>query len=344
MSPRVAYWLSSFEPEMEAIASEVALLRSRFPGSIAWGMSHRRRVLLSWKRGFCVHPRLHMLFRAATRILEPAFQLNHIVGSVGDWFYLVGERRRPTVLTAAVLGVSVERRLLDRVDRFVAEDPGGEKLLRQLDIGADRIRVILPPVDLKRFVPAPRPPEPFTVLFASSPDSKDWLAGRGVPLLLETAALRPGMQFRLLWRPWGDSLPQVQQWLKERSLPNVELRVERVANMALQYQGVHVTAVPFLRMELCKPAPNSLVESLACGRPVLTTPGVGLAELVREGRAGAVCETEAAALAEGLDRLKAEWSGYAERARQLAEACFGAERFVSQYARLYQELLPRRER
>lgn len=109
MSPRIAYWTSSFRPEMEAIAAEVALLRRHFPGSVAWGLSHRHWVRLSWRRGYCLHPRLHLLFRAATRLLEPAFQLNHIVGSLGDWFYLVGRKRRPTVLTLAALTAQIGR-------------------------------------------------------------------------------------------------------------------------------------------------------------------------------------------------------------------------------------------
>ena len=70
VSPRIAYWTSSFEPHLEAIASEVALLRQAFPSSVAWGMSHRRWALLSRRRGYCLHPRLHLLFRLATRLLE----------------------------------------------------------------------------------------------------------------------------------------------------------------------------------------------------------------------------------------------------------------------------------
>src|SRR5205807_895877 len=93
LSPRIAYWTSSFEFEMEGIASEVALLRQHFPRSVAWGLSHRHRLLLSQRRGYCLHPRLHLVFRAATRVLEPLFQLNHIFGALGDWFYLAGSRR-----------------------------------------------------------------------------------------------------------------------------------------------------------------------------------------------------------------------------------------------------------
>src|SRR5207249_4017135 len=180
MSPRIAYWTSSFEPEMEAIAAEVAILRRRFPGSVAWGLSKRHWALFSWRRGYCLNPKFHLLFRAATRLLERTFELNHILGSVGDWFYLQGSRRRPIVLTAVAAGRPVAAALLQRVDRFVVEYPHGREELKRLGIDEARIRLILPPVDLGRFIPQPAPEGPFTVLFASSPDDAAWLDARGV--------------------------------------------------------------------------------------------------------------------------------------------------------------------
>jgi len=44
MSLRIAYWTSGFEPSMEAVSSEVHLLRRSFPRSVVWGLSHRRCV------------------------------------------------------------------------------------------------------------------------------------------------------------------------------------------------------------------------------------------------------------------------------------------------------------
>lgn len=325
---------------MEAVAAEVALLRQSFPGSVAWGLHPRRWLLLSPRRGYCLNPRLHLLFRLATRVLEPAFQLNHVFGSLGDWFYLQGARRRPTVVTVATAAAPVAQALLDRVERFVVEYPAGRDDLERLGIGRDRVRLIFPPVDLARFTPAPAPAGPFTVLFASSPDQEGWLPARGVPQLLDAAAARPHMHFRLLWRPWGNSAPRVRRWIAERGLRNVELRVGCRPDMADHYRGAHVTAAPFTDPERCKPAPNSLIESLACGRPVLLTEQIGLAEMVRAADAGQVCAPTGEALAEHLDRLQRDWQHYARKARGLAESWFGVEKFLTGYRRLYAEVLP----
>jgi glycosyltransferase involved in cell wall biosynthesis len=325
---------------MEAVAAEVAVLRREFPSSVSWGLHPHRWVLLSPRRGYCLNPRLNLLFRFATRVLEPAFQLNHVFGSLADWFYLQGVRCRPTVLTMAAFGPPVPKPLLDRVERFVVEYPAGRDYLEKVGIDRDRIRLIFPPVDLRKFTPTPAPPGPFTVLFASSPDQESWLPARGVPQLLDAAAARPHMRFRLLWRPWGDSLDRVRRWVAERGLRNVELRVGCWSDMAGHYRGAHATVAPFTDPERCKPVPNSLIESLACGRPVLLTERTGLAAVVREAGAGLVCPPTGEGLAEHLDRLRAEWRRYARNARRLAERRFGTEKFVAGYRRLYAEVLP----
>jgi glycosyltransferase involved in cell wall biosynthesis len=323
---------------MEAIAGEVACLRRSFPGSIAWGVGPRNWMRLSWRRGFGVHPKFQLAFRAATWLGQRAFHVNHLFGGVGDWFHLKAVRKGPVVLTLAVENDATEPALLDKVDRFVAEWPGARDRLHQMGVDPAKTRLIFPPVDVNRFRPAPRPEEPFTVLFASSPDNADWLEARGVLLLLEAASLRPAFRFRLVWRPWGNSLARAQKWIEERGLANVELAVGRFADMAPHYQQAHVTVAPFVEAGQCKPAPNSLIESLASGRPVALTDRVGLAPLVQEENAGVVFTPDPEAMAEALDMLKADWEIYSRRSRAAAERWFGMERFISSYRALYEEL------
>jgi glycosyltransferase involved in cell wall biosynthesis len=338
MMMRVAYWTSALEPAMEAIASEVAILRRQFARSFAWGLNRRCWARIS-RHGLHLHPRLHLGFRLLVSVLEPAFQLNHIFGSVGDWFYLQGKRRRPTILTAAAWSDPVQAVFLERVDQFVVEYPEGTAYLHGLGIPSHKVRLIFPPVDLDRFAYQPPASAPFTVLFASSPDTESGLHDRGLPQLLDAAALRPGYRFRLVWRPWGDRGARVRQWVGKRGLRNVELVVGDCPNMVHHYRRAHVTVAPFTNRATTKPAPNSLLESLACGRPVVMTAVVGLAEMIASGCAGRVCAPTAESLVQELDRLNREWQHYSVGARTLAEQRFGVDRFLTGYASLYQEVL-----
>lgn len=339
MSLSVAYWTSALFPEMEAIAGEVALLRRHFRPSIAWGISSARWLQLSWRRGFGVHPRMHWLFRGATWALQRAFRVNHIFGGLGDWFHLTAASKRPTVLTVATESAACDRSLLDRVDRFGVEWPGARDSLLRMGIDPERIDLIFPPVDLVRFTPGGFADGPPTVLFASSPDRADWLEARGVKLLLDLAGLMPKVQFRLLWRPWGTAFPQVQEWIRKRELVNVELRREKVVDMAAEYGQVHVTIAPFTDMSRCKAVPNSLLESLACGVPVVVTDLVGLAEIIESENCGRVAAANPNRLCDAVEQVLATQKKLRAAARAAAENWFSAAGFIECYRRMYAQVI-----
>ena len=320
---------------MEAVAAEVACLRRAFPGSAAWGISGRDGWRISWRNGFGFPPWAQLGFRAISGLAQWAFDINHLFGGLGDWFHLKAVRKHPVIMTVAVHGPPADQALLEKVDRFVVEWPGGRNYLESLGIPPKAIEMILPPVDLERFCPSEPPAERFTVLFASSPDRADWLEARGIPLLLATAALLPDVRFRLIWRPWGDSLPAVRAMVKELGLRNVEIIVGRFRNMEVHYQAAHVTVFPFTSPNHCKPAPNSLLESLACGRPVVVTDVVGIAPIVAEAEAGSVSVRTVSAMVDSLRTVRQRWRHYSEHARSFAQSCLAMERFFQAYGQLY---------
>ena len=147
------------------------------------------------------------------------------------------------------------------------------------------------------------------------------------------------MQFVLQWRPWGNSLPVVQRWIEDRGLSNVSVETDRVDNMAAVYQKAHATVFCVVDPRMCKPVPNSIAESMACGRPVVVTNRTGLAELVIEHRAGFVIEPDAEALAVSLDELADNLQSYGTRARSAAESAFDQSEFVRAYRQIYNEMV-----
>jgi glycosyltransferase involved in cell wall biosynthesis len=342
MSPRVAYWTSGYAPEMEAISSQVATLRRHFPGSIAWGLNHNRLAQLSWRRGFVVHPRLWAPFRAATRVLQHAFDVNHIFGGHGEWFYVRAAVKRPIVLTTAVRKMKCDEQLLEKVDAFVVEWQSDAVDLASLGVGGQRIHVIPPPVDLERFAPSPPPKGAFSVLFASSPETVDGIATRGVDALLDAAELRPSYRFVLLWRPWGDSYAFIQESIRQRGLENVIVVHERISRMEDAYCGVHVTVAPFRSSTATKSAPNSLIESMACGRPVVATSSVSFAKDAERASAARCVEADGEALAAGLDDVRRRWDETSRKARRFAEEHFAQMLHIDSHRRLYARLLENR--
>ena len=339
MSPRVAYWTSGYAPEMEAISSQVATLRRHFPRSVAWGLNRHRIVQFSWRRGFIVHPKLWIPFRGATRVLQHAFHVNHIFGGRGEWFYVRAAVKQPIVLTTCVRKARCDEQLLRKVDAFIVEWQSDAIALAELGVDRERIHVIPPPVDLRQFAPTPPPKREFTVLFASSPETVDGIIERGVDALLDAAVLRPTYRFVLLWRPWGESYACLQEAIRHRGLKNVEVIHERVIRMEDMYAGVHATVAPFRSSATTKSAPNSLIESMACGRPVLTTAAVSFAMDVELASAGRSVDPDGEALAAGLDDIERQWNEMSHNAREFAETNFALSRYIESHRCLYARLL-----
>ena len=239
----------------------------------------------------------------------------------------------------AVSGASCDESLLDKIDRFAVEWPEARDELEKRGIASNRIQLVFPPVDLQRFRPTPAPDTPFTVMFASSPDRADWLEARGVDLILGAAELRPDIRFRLIWRPWGDSLQVVSRQIEQRCLGNVELVAGRVEDMSREYEQAHVVVAPFTQIENCKPAPNSIIEGLACGRPAIVTECVGLAEPISRNSAGVVTDASAEGLAESLNVARTNWNDLSKNACDMAARLFDKDRFVATYGKIYEEVL-----
>ena len=324
---------------MEAISGQVAVLRRNFPGSVAWGMNPKKTCQLSWRRGIVVHPSLWLPFQAITRVLQSGFHLNHILGGLGDWHYLKAAHRQPILLTLAVKSEPTDRTLLEKVERFIVEWHCEVEWLERQGVSRDRVHVIPPPVDLSRFCYKAGPPGPFTVLFASSPDSVEALQERGVDLILDAAALRPHYHFTLLWRPWGDSLGVVQSWIRERDLQNVTVVSKAVSRMEDIYTAVHATIAPFRNLGNTKSTPNSLVESLASGRPVITTESVSMAKDLQDSNAGRLTITDGNAIASALDEVRDQWPSMAAAADHFAARHFDEKSFISAHNKLYSEVI-----
>jgi glycosyltransferase involved in cell wall biosynthesis len=109
--------------------------------------------------------------------------------------------------------------------------------------------------------------------------------------------------------------------------------------MASDYRRAHLTVAPFTDMSRCKAMPNSLLESLACGVPVVLTDVVGLAEFVLNEKCGLLTTTATDGLCGAIERVLADRCQFATTARKAAERWFSAKGFIENYRRIYAQVL-----
>ena len=181
-------------------------------------------------------------------------------------------------------------------------------------------------------------PSRFRVLFATSPDRAGGLETRGVNLMMEAAGRLPDVDFLVPWRPWAEGR-QLADECRRRAPSNVHISVELVPDMTRLFHAVDATIAPFLQRASMKLCPTSLVESLACGRPVLVSTHVGISDLVRDEHCGTVFEPTIESLCDAIARIHGRYAALASSALRVAERYFDQAQCFARHEQLYEEVL-----
>lgn len=334
---------------MEGCAREVFELKEHFPDSRVFGLSRYYTLKLSVRRRYIgLHARLYPLFRAVAPWWDATSDVNHIYGSLSEWHFLRALRRRPIVMTVATDTEPLDLAAYRHVRRFVTHSAASTERLVRSGFPRDRIRLIYPGVDLKRFEPGPRgaappvsgwprDPSRFRIVFATTPNWADGLRVRGVDLMLAAARRLPDVDFYLLWRPWAGAERLVAD-VRSRAPVNVHASLRLVPDIASAYRGADAVIAPFTTHGGTKICPTSLVEGLACGRPLLVSTEVGISDLVQEEGCGTIFPATVDGLCAAVERLRRDYDWHAVRARPCAERHFDRDDCRRRHEELYDEV------
>ena len=341
MPPRVTYWTGTWDPAKEAISKEITALRT---GSRA----HAPVVAFSRGQGNRLYPGERVLtlsdgawpvLRAAAALLERMGDVTHVFGGRGiSWHKLRALGRRPVVLTAVTANTEPDGGLPETpIAKVVVEVQGAEAEWINAGIPRDRIERVAPGIDLTWYRPSPPPAGRFTLLFASTPSEPSEIDARGIPLLVELARARPGVDLLLPWRTWGDVAEARSALEALNPPPNFHVEFGNIDDMRALYARAHATVICF-EAGAGKSSPNFVLEGLAAGRPCIAAAGGGVAPDIAQSGAGLVVAREVSALADAVDRIQADWSGFSLRARALAQDRFDMRAFLAAYERIYKEV------
>ncbi|MFL6197739.1 MAG: glycosyltransferase family 4 protein [Thermoanaerobaculia bacterium] len=188
-------------------------------------------------------------------------------------------------------------------------------------------------VDTDQFhPPAEEPGPPLTVGFLSLLDVHHRY--KGLEVLFEALRLLPEVRLRVGGK--GEDADFYRRRAEEMGVADRVEFLGFVEDLNAFYGSCHVFALP--STDIREGFGLVLLEAMACGRPVLTTPIVGMAADIEQRGAGVlVAPNDPVALAEALRSLE-DLPAMGRRARQLVEERYTWERAADDYEELFRSL------
>ncbi len=345
---KITYYVQRYRPAYEAISKEVQLLARQFSrenevrihdlhldGILKWTWN---KMKVSYH--FMYYP---FLFPFSYHISRTS-TVNHIYTSLGDLPYLKVISPHNTILTAAAScrGSKIKKRLklLKRLKFIIAETEFHKQQLEVLGILPSKIKLIYPPVDLGSFSYAPASGK-FKILYASCPTRKEDFEKRGINLIIKFAEQNKSTDILLAWRK--DALQEMQKALSQKQVKNIRIKNEIIKDMGTEYGQVHATIIPYTQFDdFLKLIPNSALESLAAGKPVLVSTKTGLAGIIGKYKCGVVFDPTVEDLQRAVTELQKHYSAYQKNCRKTAEKLFSKEIFLQKYEDLYKKITTQR--
>jgi glycosyltransferase involved in cell wall biosynthesis len=318
----------------------VFALHDSIPGSYVLGTSPDGGFVNSRSQGYCGIPaKLLPTARYWLRFVERNFDLVHIFHGIDCYHYLKAGGSKPVILTAISVDNILSMNHYAKIKTIVVESSRDRQRLVAHGFDPEKVVVIYPGTDLSFFSNKVSPPEGrFKVLFASSPFSPEYMEPRGVRLLLEAAKIMRDVEFVLLWRKRGNTLELLKRWISELGVTNVRVINEDLGDINRYYQESHTTIVPFTTEKNTKSCPNSAIECLASGRPVLASDLVGIADVIACEGCGMVFEPRVDKLVLALKNVIADYAKLQPNAKRCAQTYFSNEAFFETYSRLYRNI------
>lgn len=218
-----------------------------------------------------------------------------------------------------------------KLKKIIVQSRGVKDKLISYGVESDKIHFMYPIVDLNKF----RYTEPpslteFKILFASAPNvesaNENNFEAKGVPLLLEAFkefAESEDARLYIMWR--GKHNKELHEKIKELELADKVEIINGVVNMPEWFAKTHITVIPYLNSWRSPEIPLSAVESLACGRPVVATDVLEIAELVQRCKCGCVAEPRKDDFLMALNECRINYAEYQRNCRGIAGGLFSSD-------------------
>lgn len=210
--------------------------------------------------------------------------------------------------------------------KFIVETRRSKNILSSV-LKRDNIEVIPPFLELTRWNEKELGTDShFTLLFASSPFDEITFDTRGLNILLNAMEIVQDESIKLML-PWREKklIPRLERILSELSIEDKVNVLTEFVDMAELYSRSHATIAPFSTFKNNKEIPHSIIESLACNRPVIVTPYIGFYKEIENSHVGIVASPTPEDIVKKITHLKSNYLNFKvnNNCRKFAEKYFG---------------------
>ena len=205
--------------------------------------------------------------------------------------------------------------------------------------GFPRVHVVRPGIDLSlvHVMPSQEPDSEFVLLAGSAPWTKRQFDTKGFNLLLEVLTRLPQIRLICLWR--GTLFREWADRVKSLGLADRVEIIREKTDISEILSRCHAAVVLSATSDQVKSYPNSLMESLAAGRPVLVSRSNPMSYFVEDNGCGKVIED--LCLEELINSIREIMDDYSTftRAASLAGRNLSVTQMIDDYRHIYQNVM-----
>lgn len=322
----------------DAVYNEIEFLRTQFGGEVNSLYPFSRPSSKFPIFLFGVHN-----FRKIKK-LENENSVNHIFGS-GLFHLPVLRQFKKPIIYSVVGGISESARLpsLSYLQQIHTITVSAERDLLFLEKrGVKNAQLIRPCIMNKKLEKGIKTSsnDVFRILMASAPWEREQFKSKGIYLLLELLQKRNDLFITFLWR--GIEPEFMKELIVRYGVQEKAAFVDQFVNISNYMNDHDCTILLANHSSIIKSYPHSLMESLICGKPVITTQQIPMSDFIRKKGVGQVLESfDFNALNNSVEHLKNQYAESQNAACSLKEGYFSQASFAETFELVYSNCVNR---
>ncbi len=319
-------------PSAEALSQEINGLRAVFGGEINYLNPNQQSPIYLPRLLFGFHQLRHI------RALERTLDLHHFYNPDPFPFPILRFFKRPVIYSLSS-GVGDKRPNLAYFRRLTAVTVYDQLSLEKLqNWGLTNVHLVQSGIDTSRFSFTAVPlNDEIRLMVASAPWTSAQFRSKGIDALLAAAQQMPNLRLVFLWR--GELFAEMMQRVQERNLSERVQVIDELVDVNQILATVHGTLNLATETAVIKAYPHSLLDSLAAGKPIITSRAIGMANYVEKVGCGVLVEQVTPdEIVAAIERFVVEYEVMRETAVRVGQRDFTQDAMINSFKQIYQQI------